>query len=236
MDRQPVLTQISTMDALMSGGYDPVVPVKDLHRYGDFGIGTYERLDGEMVMLNDTLFQILLDGTARTASIPDSTPFAVITRFQPDTVLVPGKGMPLDSLKNGLGRILAARGVPCAVRISGSFENIRTRSVPPQAKPYPPLDEVVASRQKITDTAASTGDAVGTWFPPCMKNINVPGFHMHFISGDRKTGGHLFDCVLAGGRVELQTIGQFHMIMPPFAAVPAGADTDPMKKTTERAE
>jgi acetolactate decarboxylase len=212
--QSPTLTQISAMDALMAGCYDGVVPVKDLRRYGDFGIGTYKRLDGEMVMLNDTLFQILLDGTAKTASIPDSTPFADVVRFKPDTMLVPEKNIRLDSLKSGLVRTLSDKNLIYAVRISGSFKNVKTRSVPPQIKPYLPLGDVVATLQKITDTESSTGTIVGFYFPAFMKNVNVTGFHMHFISGDRKLGGHLFDCVLAEGTVERQTIGRFFMILP----------------------
>jgi acetolactate decarboxylase len=202
------------MDALMAGQYDPVVPVKDLHKYGDFGIGTFERLDGEMVMLNDTLFQILLDGTAGTAAVPDSTPFADIVKFRPDTAFDPGKNIPLDSLKNNLNRMVPDKNRIYALRVSGSFTRVKTRSVPPQSKPYPALVDVVATQQKITETASATGDIVGYYFPAFMKNVNVAGFHMHFISGDRKMGGHLFECLLTEGMVEWQSIGRFYMILP----------------------
>jgi acetolactate decarboxylase len=100
------------------------------------------------------------------------------------------------------------------VRISGLFKNVKTRSVPPQVKPYQPLADVVASQQKITETESTTGTVAGYYFPAFMKGVNVTGFHMHFISGDRKMGGHLFDCVLAEGTVELQAVGRFFMILP----------------------
>lgn len=47
--QRDVLMQVSTIDALVNGIYDGVMSVGMLKKYGDFGIGTFEGLDGEYV-------------------------------------------------------------------------------------------------------------------------------------------------------------------------------------------
>ena len=46
---QKVLFQTSTLQALMNGVYDSDYSFRDLTKHGDFGLGTFEALDGEMV-------------------------------------------------------------------------------------------------------------------------------------------------------------------------------------------
>ena len=207
-------TQISTIDALMAGCYDGVMPVKTLHQYGNFGIGAYERVDGELVMLNDTLFQILADGRAKTTQLPDSTPYAAVIRFKPDRSAALNGPMTLDSLKARLAAAFPNKNLFYAVRVEGIFKSVTTRSVPPQSKPYAPLADVLAAQQIIIKTENITGTVVGLYCPAFMKNLNVPGFHLHFVSGDRKTGGHLFDGVLSSGQFDVQACAQFRMILP----------------------
>ena len=49
---QNVVYQESTVDALLSGVYDGELPLEQLRKHGHFGIGTFDRLDGEMVLLD----------------------------------------------------------------------------------------------------------------------------------------------------------------------------------------
>jgi len=208
------LFQISTIDALLAGCYDGVMPIRDLHRYGNFGIGTYEKADGEMIMLNDTIYQIKADGTARTSQLPDSTPFATVIRFHPDTAFTGDPRIALDSLRQLITRQFPNLNLVVAVKISGRFERMKTRSVPPQEKPYRPLNEVVATQQKIRDSSDISGTVVGFYLPAFVKGINVPGYHLHFISDDRKTGGHLFECILVEGTIEWQICHQLDLMLP----------------------
>src|SRR4051794_10814140 len=46
------LFQVSTSGALVTGVYDREVSVRSILEHGDFGLGTFANLDGEMVILD----------------------------------------------------------------------------------------------------------------------------------------------------------------------------------------
>ena len=52
MHSAETLTQFSTIAALMQGIYDGPATFAQVRRYGDFGIGTVNHLDGEMLALD----------------------------------------------------------------------------------------------------------------------------------------------------------------------------------------
>ena len=79
--------QTSTMAALLDGIYDGDVTIADLLSHGDFGLGTFNHLDGEMVVLDGTCYHLRADGTARIASPQDKTPFAAVLQFRPDKTI-----------------------------------------------------------------------------------------------------------------------------------------------------
>jgi len=79
------LYQISTATALVEGVYQGAVRVENLREHGDHGLGTFEELDGEMAVIDGHFFQIRCDGSVREVGDDVLTPFAVITRFVPET-------------------------------------------------------------------------------------------------------------------------------------------------------
>ena len=56
------LTQVSTIDALLAGAYDGVMNTSEFKNYGNFGLGTFDKLDGEMIVLNGDVYQARYDG------------------------------------------------------------------------------------------------------------------------------------------------------------------------------
>ena len=65
-----VLYQTSTINALLNGVYDGEVTFQELKEHGNFGLGTVDALDGEMIALDGKFYQIKTDGKAY--SIEDS--------------------------------------------------------------------------------------------------------------------------------------------------------------------
>ena len=57
------LFQVSTTGALVQGVYNEAVTVGGLRTHGDFGLGTFEGLDGEMVVLDGKFYQAHADGS-----------------------------------------------------------------------------------------------------------------------------------------------------------------------------
>lgn len=205
-----VVYQLSTMVTLKEGGYKGDTSFGELKGHGDFGIGTLNGLDGEMVALDGSFFQVKADGKVYPVEDSARTPFAVVTFLKPDRTLVIHKARSLKKLLGALDSIIPDPGAMYAIRIDGRFKQVKARSVPRQQEPYPTLSEAL-THQKVFELADVTGTLVGFRFPDCMEGVNVAGYHFHCITDDRKSGGHVLDCSLEDVKVSLQTISNFSM-------------------------
>jgi len=208
-----VLTQISTIDALLAGAYDGQVTIGELKAFGDLGIGTFNALDGEMIALNGRVFQARADG--QIVAVPDSltTPFAVMVFFEAEKTLPLPSGINLEALTLMTDPLLPSVNLFYAFRIEGTFDTMRVRSVPGQTKPYPPLTEVV-QHQYLKTLEKVEGVVVGFRCPPFVRGVNVPGYHLHFIDKDEKAGGHVLEFTVAKAVLQWDEISNFHMMLP----------------------
>jgi hypothetical protein len=84
---QHTIYQVSTATALVEGVYQGAFQITNLREHGDLGLGTFEELDGEMVILDGKFYQVRCDGSVREVGDDARTPFAVITRFSPEAAL-----------------------------------------------------------------------------------------------------------------------------------------------------
>lgn len=192
-ERSDAVFQVSTLDALKIGLYEGVITLDVLDRRGDFGIGTFENLDGEMVELDNTIYQVKTDGVAYIPDGEVTSPFAEVTFFDVDESFSISGIDGMESLGKAIDEKLPTRNIIIAVKIPGEFEYIKTRSVPEQDKPYPPLAEVVKN-QTTFEFENAKGTIIGFLYPDYMAGVNLPDYHFHFLSEDRKSGGHLLDC------------------------------------------
>jgi acetolactate decarboxylase len=208
-----IVFQTSTIDALMAGVYDGVITCGELKKHGDFGIGTFEGLDGEMVVLDRRIFQIRSDGQVYAVSDDTKTPFANVVFFQPDRTVTLAQPHGLKELKQYLDGLLPSKNLFYAVKIEGTFRRVKTRSVPRQTPPYPPLGEVV-KQQAVFEFHQVTGTIVGFRYPGFMSGLNVPGYHLHFLTKDRDTGGHLLDCETEQVQIELGQAPRLSLVLP----------------------
>ncbi|MBN1782690.1 acetolactate decarboxylase [bacterium] len=207
------LTQISTIDALIAGLYDGQMTCDMLKTYGDTGIGTFDRLDGEMVVLDNIIYQIRADGSIVTPAGQTGTPFASVTRFESEKTESIDSEMNFKAAQAWLDRIVPNQNLFCTIRIHGRFPLMKTRSVPAQDKPYPPLAEV-SKKQSVFEYENVQGTIVGFRCPPYVQGVNVPGYHLHFISDDRKKGGHILDFEISGGICDIDLCHRFVLILP----------------------
>ncbi|PKG32742.1 acetolactate decarboxylase [Methanoregula sp.] len=208
------LYQVSTIDALMLGVYDGITPIRDLKSRGDFGIGTFDALDGEMIVLDGIVYQVKADG--RILSVPDNltTPFATVTHFEADRNITTKAPMNLSVFTTSMEEQLPTGNMIYAVRMHGTFPFMKVRSVPAQQEPYQVLSEAVKN-QSVYTFSGTTGTVVGFYTPIFFKGVNVPGFHLHYLSDDRTTGGHILDFTLpAGTLVEYDITPGFTMALP----------------------
>jgi acetolactate decarboxylase len=205
--------QTSTISSLLEGNYDGLATIGDLRRHGDFGLGTVNRLDGEMVALDGRFYQIRADGKAYVLQDSMQTPFAVVKFFAGDITLALHNRTDEKQLEAFLDESLPSKDLFYAIRIEGTFAYVKTRSVPAQTRPYPRLIDAVKG-QKMFEFRNVRGTIVGFRFPAYAGGINVPGYHFHFITQNRNAGGHLLDCDIERAEVFIDKSADFHMTLP----------------------
>jgi len=216
-DRE-TLYQVSTIDALMQGVFDGVQPVGELKKHGDFGIGTFNALDGEMIVLGGTVYQAKADGVLY--GVPDNatTPFATVTYFERDITVTIDRPMNFSVFSSEMSARLPSQNMIYAVRMHGTFPFMKVRAIPAQQKPYPTLTDAAKS-QSVYSYENTTGTIVGFYTPVFFKGLNVAGYHLHFLSDDRLTGGHILDCMVpANATVEYDITPAFAMSLPTSGA------------------
>jgi acetolactate decarboxylase len=213
------LFQTSTIDNLLEGNYEGDVSFAELEDRGDFGLGTLNALDGEMIALDGKFYQVRADGRAYAVDRRARTPFAVVTVFEPGSSCTLDTPMDFAGICDFVDRVLGETTDCCAVRVDGHFEYVKTRSVPRQRKPYPPLVEVVKA-QPTFELGDVSGSLVGFRFPDYAQGLNVTGYHFHFITADRSAGGHVLGCRLANGELRVDREADLRLELPPGVGLP----------------
>lgn len=217
--------QAGTLDALMAGTYDGDTTIGELLEHGDLGIGTIQALDGELVVVDGAAFVVDGDGDVRPVPDDTTTPFAVLCRFAPVVDSVEQGPLGLHDLHRRVDQLAWSDGDVLAVRVDGTFHDLRLRSVARQRRPYPPLAQVTAHQREWT-VAEATGSLVGFRFPDATAGLEVPGYHLHFLSADRSTGGHVLELTFEEGRIRIDGADQVHVELPPQVGLgrPGAAD------------
>jgi acetolactate decarboxylase len=204
--------QSSLMSALLDGVYDGDLPVAELLEHGDFGLGTFDGLDGEMVVLDGVCYRMAADGSVSVVDGREMTPFAIVTRFVPE-ITASVASADRDSIAETVDRLVGSRNYLYAIRLRGRFPTITTRSIPRQSKPYRPLREV-AKGEAIRTLTDVTGVIVGFETPLYEAGIGVPGGHVHFVDDAFATGGHVLDFRLEEGTLEICVATDLDLRLP----------------------
>ncbi len=205
--------QMSTIGSLIAGNYDGFQTAAVLKEHGDFGIGTFDALDGELVMIDRTIYRI--KDTGKAEPVPDNItlPFAAATFFDKDTSLEIRDVKDYKMLSAKLDETLGSKNNFYAFRIDGTFSYLKLRSVPKQEKPYPILSKVTENQPTFEYTGVK-GTLIGFWCPDYVGSINVPGYHFHFISEDKTIGGHLLDVSFSEAQAFADACDSFSMQLP----------------------
>ncbi|MEI6559060.1 MAG: acetolactate decarboxylase [Rhodospirillaceae bacterium] len=230
-----VLYQTSIINALLQGVYDGATTIGDLHKHGDFGIGTINGLDGELIGLEGRFYQIRSDGTVHLLDDDVRVPFATVIEFEAQQhVNLPG-ARDFTGLGAALDARLASVNTVVAVRIHGQFPWLKVRSVPRQTPPYRPLAQVVEG-QSVFEFVNLPGTLVGFRTPEYMRGLNVPGWHLHFLSDDGDHGGHVLDLRLEPVIADLDYAEKVEVALPRDGAFRGAGLGGDMKEALHKVE
>ncbi|WP_329128584.1 acetolactate decarboxylase [Streptomyces sp. NBC_01476] len=212
-ERAREVYQSSTMGALIDGVYDGDVTVGELLRHGDFGLGTFNHLDGEMLVLDGVCYHLRADGSVEIASDSDLSPFAAMTHFSAGTTREVSSPMTRGEVTALIDRTARSTNLMYAVKVTGHFSDVRTRTVKEQKQPYPPLTEAAAG-QAETVFSDLDGTLGGYRTPDYEQGISVAGYHLHFIDDSHSRGGHCLDFTLQHGTIELTERSELQLSLP----------------------
>jgi acetolactate decarboxylase len=206
------LFQVSTSAALVEGLYQGAVQVSRLLRHGDFGLGTFIDLDGEMVVLDGICYQVSSNGAVETVEGDRLVPYAVVTQFNPEIFKQSSQIDSYSDLVSLCDKFRDSDNVFYAFRVDGRFSLVKTRVMKPVPKGIGL--KAAASGQEEFRFEKLEGTLVGLWSPGFAGSFSVPGYHFHFLSTDRTRGGHVLECKTLDVSVRGCAINEMHVSLP----------------------
>lgn len=209
------LFQVSTSAALVEGLYQGAVRVSRLLRHGDFGLGTFVDLDGEMVVVEGICYRVTADGLVSTVEGDRLIPYAVVTRFTPEFANGSQQFNSFSELVVLCDALRSSENVFYAFRVEGKFTFVKTRVM--KAVPHGIGLKAASSEQEEFTFEDQGGTLVGLWSPGFAGSFSVPGYHFHFLSADRKRGGHVLECKAEDATIGGCAMHEMHVSLPETA-------------------
>lgn len=224
--------QVSTLHALAAGYTQGVITVQELEGLGNVGLGTFEGVDGEMIMLDGVCYRARQDGSVVRPDSNVGVPFASVASVRGGISFDLEGALGLDALKHELtckaDESFALNSMHIAL-VSGTFDRVSARSESAYRADHITLKDMLAATQREFAFEKLDGTLVCVYHPDYMDGINAPGWHVHFLSKDRKWGGHVFDVSLARGSAVMHRIDRIEIQLPATAAF----DTYSLKETSQ---
>jgi acetolactate decarboxylase len=211
-DEDQTVFQTSTVNALMEGASTGDMTMGELKTHGDFGLGTFDGLDGEMIELDGKVFQVRADGHAHPVEDSTRTPFATVSFFKADESARLDRRCDQAEMLATVATMLPSQNIFHALRIEGRFDYVKTRAVAKQDKSVGL--EQAAREEPVFEFHDVEGTIVGFFTPDYLRGVNVPGYHLHFITADRSAGGHMLDCRTAHVTIKIHHTPEFELGTP----------------------
>ena len=210
---QDIMSQIAVTDTLFNGAYKGTFTCGEIKQFGDFGTGIFNAFDGEMILLDGKVYHIKADGYAEEAADSDTLPFATATFFKSNKKVKLPSGMIYGKIEKVLDEFLAPESLFYAIKITGHFTTVKTRSFSRQKRPFPPFESVM-QHQKISEYEDVRGTVLGFRCPDYADGVNIPGDSLYFISDDKDKGGQVIDFHADDITVEIDTKRTLFITLP----------------------
>lgn len=230
--KEQTMYQVSTLQALAMGYARSVITVGDLLQHGDIGLGTFEHVDGEMIMLDGRCYQARDDGSVIQAEETMGVPFTAVTFLENRSKEPVGEVGDIEALKRLLDiRIEEDFGLNSmhVVRVDGTFKKVFARAGSAYKSQHVSLKDILKETQKDFTFTDIKGTMVCVYFPDYMDGINAPGWHLHFLSADCSKGGHVFDLAMEEGTMIVNKISRINIQLPDSPAF----DTYSLKEASQ---
>ena len=210
------INQIALLQSLTLGHFDGSITVGELKKLGDTGIGTFDGLNGEMILLNGVMYRANENLQINVVDDSVTVPFSNVTFFEKDFAVKLQNIGSKNSLETKFNKLVEKHGANSfyMVKIPAQFNSITVRSEEGQVKPYPTLVQALNATQKERTFSNINGTIVGLYCPAYMSGLNTAGWHFHFVSTDKHWGGHVLEVDIKSGRAEFDKTDNFNLRLP----------------------
>ena len=206
-----VVSQYSTINNLMEGKYESSLRLESILKDGDFGMGTFAGLNGEMIILDGKAYRAAYGGKIEAPDKDSIIPFAVLTTFKAKKSARLRDITGMKGLQAAVLKTMGRTDEYFAIKVTGEFEYVKSRSIPAQKEPVPPLGEVI-TKQSVLEQNGAAGTLVGFFAPESGRKYGSPEFHFHYINETRTLGGHLLEIKIKSALLELDEEDQISLI------------------------
>jgi acetolactate decarboxylase len=193
--------QVGTYDYLVQPDFTGLRPANTVTDHTTLGLGTFDNLDGELVMVGGVAYRVPTTGIPERITGKELTPFIQAIKFTPTKSGPIPPGTQCSQLISAIDGLIGTDQGIVAVRVRGTFTQLETRSVPKQVQPWPSLATVISQQTQFNldgNKAVLVGFRQGSDF----LGVGQPGLHLHGLTPDRRAGGHVLSCT-AGNDVQL---------------------------------
>lgn len=205
MANKQQIYQTGTINSLINAVYDGDTTIGEIKGHGDFGLGTFDMVDGEMIVCDNVYYRADQDGNLSIVNDDVTVPFAVVSKFNP-SIEMGLNNKSFNDLEVYLTELFPSKNMVYSIKITGHFTKILLRSEACQPRTYRKMSETMPDLQKTFSQENVDGVLIGVWFPKYLEQLNVPGFHFHYVDSARQVGGHVFNFELSKGRVFIQEL------------------------------
>ena len=195
--------QVGTFISLLNKIYRGDLTLEEIKRHADLGIGTFDDLDGELILLNGKFYKIVDDGVVKEPDLLEKVPFFVGSFFKDEKVIEVDKKIDFDNLQEIIKNNLDSDNFIYTILVEGEFEELKLRAIRKQEKPYKPIYSNEEGIQSEFSFEKEKGFLVGTFFPKYLHGINVSGLHIHFINSEKMLGGHVMNLKANFSRIKI---------------------------------
>ena len=211
---QKKITQFGLASSFLLGLYDDEFTFEQLAEQGDFGHGTFNAIDGEMIAIEGVFYRADVNGDISTVEPNRKTPIATVTHFKPDHVFQLENINSYTQFQHQCIHQFCKKNRPYAIRIDALFELVSARSESAQKKPYESIKTSIPKAQHSFSFVQTTGSLVGYYIPDVYQSMIIAGFHFHYINDTRTKGGHVFDFKCDTATVSIQYCTKLDVLLP----------------------
>ncbi len=208
------ITQFGLAASFLSGLCDDEFTFKKIAEHGDFGHGTFNAIDGEMIAVDGVFYRADVDGNVAVVQPDQVSPLAVVTHFKPNSSCQLENIADFATFQSQIAQHMPKKNTIYAIRVDATFTFISARSELPQTKPYESIEISIPKLQRSFLLENTQGSLIGYYVPEIYKSIILPGFHFHYINTTRNKGGHVFDFKFKQGTIRLQACTELHVMLP----------------------